>query len=96
MGWQWHSAALPRWTESLTKKGLQEGQAENIARRIGLAWAGCICHWPVRTAYSAFRVGEHRCSSVRRLRHLSKVPEIRNVGRGSADGDHFLQTLHLH
>lgn len=40
MGWQWYSAALPRWTESLTKKGFQEVKAENIARRIGLAWPG--------------------------------------------------------
>ena len=40
MGWQWYSAALPRWTESLIKKGFQEGQAENIARRIGRAWPG--------------------------------------------------------
>ncbi len=40
MGWQCYSAALPRWTESLIKKGFQEGQAENIARRIARAWPG--------------------------------------------------------
>src|SRR5215471_13520292 len=30
LGWQWYAAAMPRWTESLIKKGFQQGQAQLI------------------------------------------------------------------
>jgi len=38
LGWQWYSVAMPRWTESLVNKGVQQGQAQEIARHI--EWPG--------------------------------------------------------
>jgi hypothetical protein len=38
--WQWYSTAVPRWKESLRKKGVQENETEETGRRTGLLWPG--------------------------------------------------------
>jgi len=40
VAWQWYSIAVPRWKESLRKKGAQEAEIEEIRRRTGLLWPG--------------------------------------------------------
>ena len=40
VSWQWYSIAIPRWEESLQRKGVQENEIPEIRRRAGLLWPG--------------------------------------------------------
>ena len=40
LAWQWYSTALPRWKASLSTRGVQESEIEQIAQHTGLVWPG--------------------------------------------------------
>jgi len=40
IAWQWYSMAVPRWKGLLKKRGVNDEEAEEIAKRIGLVWPG--------------------------------------------------------
>jgi hypothetical protein len=40
LSWQWYIMAMTRWKESLAKRGLQENEIGDLARRGGLYWPG--------------------------------------------------------
>jgi hypothetical protein len=46
IAWQWYSMGLPRWKGLLTRKGVQENETEEVARRGGLAWPGAAAVGP--------------------------------------------------
>ena len=56
LGWQWYSAALPRWKGLLTRSGLQVNQTEDVARRSGFVWpgAGAIGSFALHTTAVTF------------------------------------------
>jgi hypothetical protein len=62
VAWQWYSIAIPRWKESLKKKGIQEDEIEEIRRRTGLLWPGAAIVGPLAlhttiAAVCALRIG---------------------------------------
>ena len=53
LGWQWYSAAMPRWTESLRKKGFQHEQAQGLARHIEWPGASTVGLFALHTTAAA-------------------------------------------
>jgi hypothetical protein len=42
LAWQWYSVAEPSWKKRLVGKGVPQEEADNLARRTGLAWPAGI------------------------------------------------------